>query len=303
MSTIESSDDATLSKGDFSVCGSNWSASDKSTSRRSSSFRDGIGTYNNPYGTNSHTTSVNNNESTTESIMRVLREAGVTRFISDICCDSTTNGINEPETQSLDDANTFHKNGSNFHFNNVGENRHHGKYAHECESVDTQDSLLRRQSLLSNNRRPNNPVNVLEVQHKRKPRGTHRSQTAPRQRADSLQEPSFNTVSPYSTFTPRADGSGMGTTQGVMHRKFTSNGNLAGMGNDNNNSNNNNDTGSISSRSTLTRRSKESLRSRERHSFTTRYSMSSNHEELPLPPRNPGRQRRGSSNKCNNARK
>lgn len=282
MSTIESSDEATLPKGDFSVCGStNWSASDKSTSRRSYiSNRDGLGTYNNPFGTDHPTSSNIKNESTTESIMRLLKNAGVARIISDICCDSSSTVINEPDTELLSDKR--HLNDENFNFSRHPRNT--GRYAHECESVDTQDSLIRRQALLS--RSAPNPIHVLEVEPSRKSRGPHRSQTAPRQRAESFQETSFNMVSQYSTYTPRGDGS---TSDGVVFRKFPSNGNLKAL-------NDTADGGSISSRSTLTKRSKESLRSRERHSFgpntsNTRYNM--NHEDLTLPPRNPGRQRRG----------
>jgi hypothetical protein len=294
MSTIESSDDATLSKGDFSACGSYYSASDKSSSRRSTSYRDGIGSYNNPYGSdhphnNKNRTNNTGDESTTESIMRVLREAGVTRFISDICCDSTTSGIIEPETRVLNDTGGMHNDNINdIYFNsNSGRserNRNVNKYAHECESVDTQDSLIRRQSLMNRT-----PINVLEVQHKRKPRRNHRSQTAPRQRADSLQETAFHMVAPYSTFTPRAEG-------GKGHPKFSSNENLSAFGGD---------AVSVSSKSTVfgekdSISTKSTLRDRERrerHSFaTTRYSMSGN-EEL-LPPRNPtGGRHRSSSGK------
>jgi hypothetical protein len=294
MSTIESSDDATLSKGDFSACGSYYSASDKSSIRRSTSYRDGIGSYNNPYGSDhphNNKNRINNtgDESTTESIMRVLREAGVTRFISDICCDSTTSGIIEPETRVLNDTGGMHNDNINdIYFNsNSGRSerkRNMNKYAHECESVDTQDSLIRRQSLMNRT-----PINVLEVQHKRKPRGNHRSQTAPRQRADSLQETAFHMVAPYSTFTPRAEG-------GKGHRKFPSNENLSAFGGD---------AGSVSSKSTVfgekdSISTKSTLRDRERrerHSFaTTRYSMSGI-EEL-LPPRNPnGGRHRSSSGK------
>lgn len=275
MSTIESSDDATLPKEDFSVCGTHWSASDKSSSKRSSSYRDGIGTYNNPFGTDHPATKKANDESTTESIMRVLREASG-RLITDICCDS---GLQEPETRVLDDKELFLENNDDFDFNNLGQRRNFnsGRYAHECESVDTQDSLIRRQALMSS--RAPNPIHVLEVQPKGKTRGSHRSQTAPRQRGETL-----HTEPRYTTFTPRIDGNGQPQPQ---FRKFPSNSILlAEM----------NDTGSISSRSTLTKRSKDSFRSRDRHSFAaptsnTRYSMTSNHEEMTFPPRNPGRQR------------
>ena len=295
MSTIESSDDATVSKGDFSACGSYYSASDKSSSRRSTSYRDGIGSYNNPYGSdhphnNKNRTNNTGDESTTESIMRVLREAGVTRFISDICCESTTSGIIEAETRVKNDTGGMHNDNINdVYFNsNSGRSerrRNVNKYAHECESVDTQGSLIRRQSLMKNR----TPINVLEVQHKRKPRRNHRSQTAPRQRADSLQDTAFHMVAPYSTFTPRAEG-------GKGHPKFSSNENLSAFGGD---------AGSVSSKSTVfgekdSVSTKSTLRDRERrerHSFaTTRYSMSGN-EEL-LPPRKPtGGRHRSTSGK------
>ncbi len=279
MSTIESLDDATLPKEDFSVCGTHWSASDKSNSKRSSMHLDGKGTYNNPYGTDHPKSNATKNESAAESLMRALRSSGVTRLINDICCDSVALGINEPETDDLD------KNGSNdnFNYNHAMLLRNSGKYAHECESVDTQDSFIRRQSLFSS--KAPNPINVLEVQHKRKPRRATRSQTAPRQRSEQA---TFHMVTPYSTLTPREGSShthGMGTEDGVVYRKFALDAHL--------------DAESVSSRSTLTSRfSRDSLRSRERHSFAnTRYSMSSKNDDLPLPPRkgrkqrNPGVQR------------
>lgn len=279
MSTIESSDDATLSKGDFSVSGStysNWSTSDKSTSKRSSSYRDAIGSHNNPYGAD-HYNATTNNESTTESILRVLREtSSVTSFISDNCCGSATSGIIEPETREVNNTNIHRKSDLDF-FNSGGRSdrkRTTNKYAHECESVDTQDSLIRRQALLNRT-----PINVLDVQYKRKPRANHRSQTAPRQRADSYQESAFHMVSPYSTFTPRGDG--RTNSAASIHRKFPSNENLSG----------NNDNGSATTSSTRTLRSRE----RDRHSFSaTRYSMQGNED---LPPRNPGGRRRHGKSK------
>lgn len=280
MSTIESLDDGTFAKEDFSVCGTHWSASDKSNSKRSSCNLDGKGTYSNPYGTDHAATG--KNESTTESLMRVLRQSGVTRLINDICCDSVSLGINEPDSHDLSV-----KSNENFNFNDAMLLRNSGKYAHECESVDTQDSLIRRQSLMNGNNRAPNPIHILEVQHKRKPRTATRSQTAPRQRGE---QNAFNMVAPYSTLTPRAGevaSSGMGTEDGVMYRKFSSNGNLTEM-----DKVGNHDAESISSRSTLTRRSKESFRSRERQSFsTTRFSMSSKKEDISLPPRKAGKQR------------
>mmetsp|Transcript_15288 Transcript_15288/g.31709 ORF Transcript_15288/g.31709 Transcript_15288/m.31709 type:complete len:857 (+) Transcript_15288:100-2670(+) len=276
MSTIESLDDATLPREDFSVCGTHWSASDKSVSKRSSMHLDGKGTYNNPYGTDHPKSKTTKDESTAESLMRVLRQSGVTRLINDICCDSVSLGINEPETDDVKNESS-----DNFNYNHAMLLRNSGKYAHECESVDTQDSFIRRQSLLSS--KAPNPIHVLEVKQKRKPGRTTRSQTAPRQRGE---QNSFHMVTPYSTLTPRAsEGSkhGMGTEDGVLYRKFPSNGNLKSL-----DAAGHLDTESVSSRSTLTSRfSRDSLRSKDRHTFSsTRYSMaSSKNEDMPLPPR------------------
>jgi len=280
MSTIESLDDATMGKDDFSVCGTHWSASDRSVSRRS--YNDFKGTYSNPYG-NDHPKTERTNESTTESLMRALRRSSVTRLINDFCCDSISLGISDPDTDEVGEKN------DEFNYNHAMLLRNSGKYAHECESVDTQDSLLRRQTMMG--RKALNPINVLEVEQKRKPRKATRSQTAPRQRGEQA---AFNMIEPYSTFTPRAEGNrhGMGTEDGVVYRRFSASGTFNEM-----------ETESISSRSTLTRRSKESLRSRDRHSFSkTRYSMPlSKKEDLTLPPRNGGKShkknRKGKSTK------
>lgn len=278
MSTIESLDDtATFMKEDFSVCGTHWS-SDKSISKRSAAFQDGK-----HFGTDDHANHKIRNETTAESLLRVLRDSGVTRLISDICCDSVSLSIGEPETGDMSDK--LHDSNDNFNHNHAMLLRNSGKYAHECESVDTQDSLMRRQSLLSG--KAPNSIHVLEVQRKRKPRKVTRSQTAPRQRGE--QAP-FHMGTPYSTFTPRAEGSSqkMGTEDGVLYRKFPSNSHLSEMveGGE----------GSISSRSTLTRRSKESLRSRERHTFSAaRYTMSSKKEDMPLPPRKDDRSQNSAS--------
>ena len=265
MSTIESLDDATFTKDEFSVCGTHWSASDKSSSKRSSSNLESKGTYGNPYGSDHPNITKAKEESTTESLMRAFRQSGVTRLINDMCCDSVSLGLHDAETHELSAENDT----ENARFNHAMLLRNSGKYAHECESVDTQDSFLRRQSLMSSSK--TNPINVLEVQHKMKsrPRSATRSQTAPRQRG----EDALNMVAPYSTGSSHSRG--MGTEDGVLYRKFP-------------------DAESISSRSTLTKFSKESLRSRDRHSFsTTRYNMTTSlkNEELPLPPRNGGKQR------------
>lgn len=323
MSTIESSDDATLSKGDFSVCGSYYSASDKSSRSKHSYHRGdghgnggGIGSYN-PYNQHKHTMKKNTkniggggDESTSESIMRVLREAGVTRFMADICCDSAnTAGLHEPETRVLNDTHLhgsdedgiIHNNDSTFvledpHFsnNNINTSR---RYAHECESVDTQDSLIRRQSLMNSTARQT-PINVLEVTHQHKSRRNkhtsnttnrrnHRSQTAPRQRGDSfLENTAFRMVTPFSTFTPRADG---GSGNNNNNNNSISNGvNIRTFGTSN--EANFDGGGSVSSRSTMFSQSdtittKGTLRDRERerrerHTFaSTRYSMSGTNED------------------------
>lgn len=260
MSTIESLDDATMSKESFSAHASHWS-SDPSTSRRS-------------YGRTSSFHGHSPNESTTESILRLLRDAGVTQFISDLCCESTTEGmLHEPETHAMDKTNTRGKGsvGSN---NNSGrsERRRHrrrDKHSHECESVDTQDSLIRRQALLSHG-----SIQVLEVERKQTGRG-HRAQTAPRQRlhSDDYREPSFD-VAPYTTYTPRANGGG-------MHRKYPS---QAGFVADQLNGN----TGSSTSRRD---------RNRQERSTGTRYTMSERgREDLPPLIPNPAKQRRAKSN-------
>ena len=81
----------------------------------------------------------------------------------------------------------------------------------------------------------------------------------------------------------------MGTEDGVVYRKFPSNGNLNEL-----DKAGHHDGDSISTRSTLTRRTQESasLRSRDRHTFssTTRYSMPTKNENFTLPPRG-GKQR------------
>jgi len=284
MSTIESGDDATLYTQDFSVCGTHWSASDKSNSLRSSAYKDGKGTYSNPFGADHPTTGKKKDESASESFMRILKQSGVTRIIKDICCDSVlVPGMDEPDIHDLGDNTSSTE---NFNYNHAMLLRNSGKYAHECESVDTQDSLIRRQSLMSSSKRPNK-INILEVEHKSKPRRANRSQTAPRQRGE---EKSFHMVAPYSTLTPRGEGGthGMGTEDGVNYRKFPSNGNLHEM-----EKNALHDNESISSRSTLTSRfSKESLRSRDRHNLVnTRYNMSQMNEDNCLPPRKAGKQR------------
>lgn len=293
MSTIESLDDATLAKDEYSVCGTHCSTSARSDSRRSHRNLREKGTYGNPYGDDHPTTNRTKDESTTESLMRIMRQSGVTRLINDICCDSITIGMNEPESHDMHDR--FHDS-NDFSFNDAMLLRNSGKYAHDAESVDTQDSFLRRQSLLSNNRAPN-PIQVLEVEHKRKPRRATRSQTAPRQRGEQA---AFHMVAPYSTLTPRGETSNaFGTEDGVVYRKFPSNGNLNEL---------DKETESVSSRSTLTRRTQESLRSRDRHTTSTasstRYSMLTKTDDLALPPRKGGKQRNpGVRRRRNSSRK
>ena len=282
MSTIESGDDATLSKGDFSTCTSYQSASDKSGSSRRSTAA--IGSYSNPFGSNYNNRNMNHEESATESMMRVLREVGVTRFISDYCCE--TSGITEPETRVLNDT-SMHNRSRTYDKNTgyKGRKRSNNKYAHECESVDTQDSLIRRRALMNRT-----PINVLEVQPRRKSsRRNHRSQTAPRQRADSLQESAFQMVTPFSTLTPRANGggkSGKHGTDGVFHRTFLPNENHSRT----------NDAGSISSRSTCF----------ETDSITSKRRYNMNNDEDLLPPRNSAAvvgRHRGSGNSSRTSRR
>ena len=264
MSTIDS-DEATMSKEDYSTHASTHWSSDRSTSKRSfhraSSFHGNGPT-----------------ETTAESFMRMLREVGVTQFISDLCCESTTRGmINEPETHSLGRHNHAGKysSGSNNNNNNNNSGRSERRrlrrdsHAHECESVDTQDSLIRRQALMNNG-----SVQVLEVERKNTGR-SHRAQTAPRQRlqSDDYREPSFDMVSPYTTYTPK---------NGKMHRKFPSQG--GGM-------TSSNKTG-LASSSSQSRRHDRDLQDRT----STRYTMSERgREDLPPLIPNPGKHRRGAS--------
>jgi hypothetical protein len=259
MSTIESSDDATMSKESFSAHASHWS-SDRSTSKRSfhqaASFQ-GQGP----------------NESTAESFIRILRDSGVTQFISDLCCESTTRGmLHEPETHAMERYH-HHRSGKNSitSNNNSGRSerrRYKDRHAHECESVDTQDSIIRRHALLSSGN-----IQVLEVE--RKTTGSHRAQTAPRQRlhSDDYREPSFDAVSPYTTFTPRASAGG-------KHRKFPSQGTFSKK------------TDSAGSPATTSK----SRRDRNR-SDRPRYSMSERgREDLPPLMPNPAKHRRDASN-------
>lgn len=250
MSTIES-DDATMSKESFSAHASHWS-SDRSTSKRSYARAPSFQGQQRP------------NETTAESILRVLRDAGVTQFISDLCCESTTHDVlHEPETHAMDKTATYGK-GSVASNNNSGrsERRRHGRrdqHAHECESVDTQDSLIRRQALLNHG-----SIQVLEVDRKQTGR-SHRAQTAPRQRlhSDEYREPSFDMVAPYTTYTPRANGAG-------MHRKYPSQEGLV-----RNNKPNGPSTSSSRNRS-------ERERDRPDRSSGTRYTMSERgREDLP----------------------
>lgn len=249
MSTIES-DDATMSKESFSAHASHWS-SDRSTSKRS-------------YGRASIHRGPPPNESTSEYLLRMLRDAGVTQFISDLCCESTTNGmLQEPEMHAMEKCNA-HGKGSVTSNHNTERRRlsRRDNHAHECESVDTQDSLIRRQSLLNSG-----SVHVLEVDRKNKS-GSHRAQTAPRQRlhSDEYREPGFSTVSPYTTYTPRADGGG------GMHRKYPSQSGGMTVNNGNNAMNG----------STSTSTSRRVRRESKDRAPMTRYSMSERgREDLP----------------------
>jgi hypothetical protein len=266
MSTIES-DDATMSKESFSAHASHWS-SDRSTSKRSlpraASFRGQLP-----------------NESTAESILRLLRDAGVTQFISELCCESSTQGmIHEPATHAMAKNATRGKGFVASH-NNSGrsDRRRHGRrdhHAHECESVDTQDSLIRRQALLNHS-----SIQVMEVERK-KPGESHRAQTAPRQRihSDDYREPSFDMVNPYSTFTPRANGAG-------THRKYSSQGQLVKPDGTTSSSNNRRNNGE---------------RDRPDRSSSTRYTMSERgRDDLPPLIPNSTNHRREKSNGTSNS--
>lgn len=263
MATIES-DEAEMSKEDCSAHASHWS-SEQSTSKRSYSR------------SSSHVPSYGgHNETTAESFMRLLRDAGVTQFISDLCCDSRNDGTNEPETHTMRKRNHPTNNSNNPNSNHSRSGRHNRKdnHAHECESVDTQDSLIRRHALMNNS-----SVNVLEVERKSTGR-SHRAQTAPRQRSNSYDniEPGFDMVAPYATLTPRAGG-GSG---GGQHRKYPSHGGLT-------NSNTNGENATSSSMKSR-RRDREQ---RDRNSKTAgRYTLPERgREDLPPLIPNPGQLR------------
>lgn len=262
MSTIESSDDATMSKESFSAHASHWS-SDRSTSKRS-------------YHQAASFQGQAPNETTAESFIRILRDSGVTQFISDLCCESTTREmINEPETHAMERHHYRSGKSSIASNNNSGRSerrRYRDRHAHECESVDTQDSLIRRQALLSSGN-----IQVLEMERKSTGR-SHRAQTAPRQRlhSDDYREPSFDAVSPYTTFTPRASAGG-------KHRKFPSQGNFS------------NKSTSAGSPATISK----SRRDRNR-SDRPRYSMSERgREDLPPLMPNAAKHRRESTTASN----
>jgi hypothetical protein len=265
MSTIES-DDATMSKESFSAHASHWS-SDRSTSKRSlprvTSFQGQVP-----------------NESTAESILRLLRDVGVTQFISELCCESSTQGmIHEPETHTMEKNATRGK--GSIASSGRSELRRHGRrdnHAHECESVDTQDSLIRKQALLNHG-----SIQVLEVERK-KAGESHRAQTAPRQRlhSDDYREPSFDMVAPYTTFTPRANAA-------VAHRKYASQGELVS----------DKPNGSLSSSNN---RRNDRERDRPDRSSATRYTMSERgREDLPPLIPNPAKNRREKSSCTSNA--
>jgi Ubiquitin carboxyl-terminal hydrolase len=274
MTTIES-DEAEMSKEDFSAHASHWS-SEHSTSKRSysrsSSFAPGHG----------------HDETTAESFMRLLRDAGVTQFISDLCCDSRNDGINEPETHTLRKRNHNSNTGQNTNSNHSRSGRRNRKdnHAHECESVDTQDSLIRRHTLMNHSE-----VHVLEVEPKSSGR-SHRAQTAPRQRLHSYEntEPGFDLVAPYATFTPRADGGG-------HHRKFPSHG---GVSNDNNHPHGRSTSSTYARSKRREREQRDTDRSdhdRDRNSMAAaRYTMQERgREDLPPLIPNPARRKSGNS--------
>lgn len=274
MTTIES-DEAEMSKEEFSAHASHWS-SERSTSRRSysrsSSFAPGHG----------------QNESAAESIMRLLREAGVTQFISELCCDSRNDVTDEPETHMMrkrvQTTNGSHNTNSNH--SRSGRRNRRDSHAHECESVDTQDSLLRRNALMNPG-----PVNVLEVQRKITGR-SHRAQTAPRQRLNSYEntEAGFDLVAPYATFTPRAGG-GSG---GGYHRKYPSLSGLIDKA----------QATATSSSSTRRKRREREQRATDRDHTAARYTMPERgREDLPPLIPNPGQLRRRKSGNNSTPRK
>ena len=180
-------------------------------------------------------TSSNDEDSTTESFMS---------YVTGICCCT---GDNEHESNPTMNDNTIIMNnrtrsylGSKglrtrdvptFNHNNMMTKPdlfgQHGSqrsvYAHECESVNTEDSFIRTQYLFNTHRINNiaSPINVLEVEPstrnaKRRNELQYRSRTAPRQRPDVSQDDTFEMVQPFTTFTPRTGdvGSGGGSSCG-----------------------------------------------------------------------------------------
>mmetsp|Transcript_29505 Transcript_29505/g.71242 ORF Transcript_29505/g.71242 Transcript_29505/m.71242 type:complete len:967 (-) Transcript_29505:50-2950(-) len=267
MQTIES-DDAEMSKDEASAHASHWSSSENTASKRSHNAN--ARNFHKPRRPHPDT------ESPAESIIRLLRDVGVTHFISDLCCDSTNLNVDEPATETLTNKRsgriyTMNQNHSSQHSRASGKTksssgrrrRRHDSYAHECESVDTQDSLIRRQALMNSG-----SVNVLEVERKR-PANSHRAQTAPRQRLNS--EPAFNdVVAPFATYTPRA---------GPTPRKFNSYGG---------------DSGGESSTHTGTTASTNRSRRRDRNKDSSRGGTNTS-ERLDLPPLMPPNQKGNSS--------
>lgn len=268
MQTIES-EDAEMSKDEASAHASHWSSSERSGSKWTHSAN--MRNFHLPRRPH------NDAESPAESIIRLLRDVGVTQFISDLCCDSTNMNVDEPATQTMTSkraGRTYTMSQSSQHSRATKSSsgrrrRRHDSYAHECESVDTQDSLLRRQALMNNT-----PVNVLEVERKR-PTHSHRAQTAPRQRLN-IESGFDDVVAPFATYTPRA---------GPTHRKLSSYGG---------------DSGGESSTHTGTTASTNRSRRRDRNRNASRYGSSS----IDLPPLMPSNQngsgRRGSSSGLSN---
>jgi hypothetical protein len=108
-----------------------------------------------------------------ERILNFLSDAesGITRFLADLCCDNTNNGVNEPTTCQM-------------------------KRRDRRRNLD-EDSYAMLRSFSSE------AVKVIDVERKK---NGHRSQTAPRQRphSDSF-EPGFNMDSPHTTNSARSE--------------------------------------------------------------------------------------------------
>jgi hypothetical protein len=123
--------------------------------------------------------SAHTRESSAAPVERILNflseaESGITRFLADLCCDNTNNGVNEPKTCQM--------------------KRRDRRGARDEDSI-----AAMRRSFSSEG------VKVIEVERS-KSGYTHRSQTAPRQRRNSdSYEPGFSMDSPHSTYSARSE--------------------------------------------------------------------------------------------------